>query len=281
MLWGNSPYGQPITGQSEEIMMLNYDDVLKFYRIHYNPNRAILVLSGDIDAATARKLAEKYYGKLKNLPVKRGYKDNKAVTENIHQTLTMRLPNIAAPRVMRQFLLPPSRKLKNMIYAYDILAEFLGGGETAELYRDLVLRQRFAVSVGASYSYMTRSNTTFGISMMPDTEIKATPEDYAKVLNKALERAQRALTNERLEQIKRKMSANLVYLNDNPQTAANWIGYMLSMGFSLEDVQNYEDNIQKVTLEEVKQAFSDLLSASDITAVLLPSDDAAKGGKND
>ncbi|MBR1826020.1 MAG: insulinase family protein [Alphaproteobacteria bacterium] len=268
MMWGTSPYGQPITGLPEEITALKYADTMDFYHKYYTPNNAILVLSGDTDAATVRPLVEKYYGKLKKRPVERD--EQSPLSEDIHQTLQMSLPHIATPRVSRSFMLPPRTELNDMIYAYDILSEFLGGGETAELYRDLVLKKRVAVSAGAGYNYMTRSNTVFSISMTPNTEKPFVPETGVQMLNQALLRAKYALTEKRLAQIKRKISANMVYLNDNPQTAANWIGYMLSMGFELEDVQNYEEKINAVTLESVQKAFDDLLKASDMTAVLLP-----------
>ena len=61
ILWGNSPYSRPITGTEDEIMALSAADIYKFYYQYYAPNNAILVLSGDIDVKTAKKLAEKYY----------------------------------------------------------------------------------------------------------------------------------------------------------------------------------------------------------------------------
>lgn len=268
MMWGTSPYGQPITGLPEEITALKYQDTLDFYHKYYAPNNAILVLSGDIDMQTVRPLAEKYYGKLQKRTLKR--EKQPAITENWQQTLQMQLPDIQTPRVLLSFMLPPREKLQEKIYAYDILAEFLGGGETAELYRNLVLNHKKAIAVSADYNYMTRSNTVFNIAMTPNTEISFNPDIAAKELKQALQQAQKALSSERLEQIKRKISANLVYLNDNPQTAANWIGYMLSMGFELSDVQNYEDNIKSVSLKDVQKVLSELLQASTMTAVLLP-----------
>lgn len=277
MMWGTSPYGQPITGLPEEITALKYADTLDFYHKYYAPNNAILVLSGDIDMDTVRPLVEKYYGKLEKRPVVR--EKIAPVTENVHQSLQMSLPNISTPRVLRAFMLPPHEELKDDIYAYDILAELLGGGETAQMYRDLVLQSRLAVGVGASYNYTTRSNTLFGVTMTPNMEKPFTPETAVQTLNKALLNAKKAITAERLAQIKRKISANMVYLNDNPQTAANWIGYMLSMGFDLNEVQNYEDKINAVTLETVQKAYDNLFKVSDMTAVLLPQDNA--GGQNE
>lgn len=270
MMWGTSPYGQPVTGQPEEIMALTYADTLDFYHKYYAPNNAILVISGDVDAATVRPLVEKYYGGLEKRPVER--EKQTPVSENLQQTMQMKLPHIATPRIVKVFMLPPHESLGKMMYAYYLLANFLGDGETSELYRDLVLKRHKAVGVTANYSYTTRGNTTFGISMTPSTIKGFEPETAVRDLNEAIERAKKALTAERLAQIKRKISAYMVYANDNPQTAAKWIGNMLSMGFTLDDAQNYEENINAVTLEEVRQAWDSLTETSTMTAVLLPAE---------
>lgn len=56
ILWGNLPYGHPVTGLSDEIMALTYADIRAFYQKFYAPNNAVLVISGDVDAATIRPL---------------------------------------------------------------------------------------------------------------------------------------------------------------------------------------------------------------------------------
>lgn len=62
LMWGEHPYGRPVTGLPEEIRNLKLEDVRAFYHKYYAPNNAVLVLSGDIDPQTAKKLAGKYYG---------------------------------------------------------------------------------------------------------------------------------------------------------------------------------------------------------------------------
>lgn len=278
MLWGTSPYGQPITGLPEDIMALKFDETLDFYHKYYAPNNAILVLSGDIDSATARKLTEKYYGKLEKRPVER--EQPEVQTEHFEQTLKMQLPKITAPKISITYLLPDHQNLVGSIYDYMVLAEFLGDGETSELYRELVLKRKTALGVSASYNYISRANTTFGISMTPDASVEFSPEKSVEDLQAALKKGMNNLTAERLEQIKRKMLADLVFTNDNPETAAYWIGYMLSLGFSLDEVQNYADRINNVTLEGVKNAFAAVEKASKVVGILLPSDEQ-DGGQNE
>src|SRR3546814_10531878 len=44
------------------------EDVRSWFRAHYGPNNAVLVLAGDIDAEAARPLVEKYFGDIPRGP---------------------------------------------------------------------------------------------------------------------------------------------------------------------------------------------------------------------
>ena len=84
------------------------------------------------------------------------------------------------------------------------------------------------------------------------------------------EKAAEDLTEQRLERVKRKILADLVYANDDPQNAAYMVGYMISSGFSLQDIQTYDKHINDVRLADVQKALQKLLSASVVEGVLLP-----------
>ncbi|MBW8784334.1 MAG: insulinase family protein [Novosphingobium sp.] len=56
------PYRHTAIGSMADIDAATLPDVRQWYRDHYAPNNAILVLTGDIDVAAARPLVEKYYG---------------------------------------------------------------------------------------------------------------------------------------------------------------------------------------------------------------------------
>ena len=71
-------------------------------------------------------------------------------------------------------------------------------------------------------------------------------------------------------QIKRKILADLVYVNDNPTDAAYQVGIMLVNGFSLDDVQNYAEKIKNVTLKGVMEAYKSVKAAAVVRATLLP-----------
>ncbi len=63
LVFGDTPYGSAPTGTTESVKSLTREDVQSFYANHYGPADSALILAGDIDAASARELAERYFGK--------------------------------------------------------------------------------------------------------------------------------------------------------------------------------------------------------------------------
>ncbi len=61
LVFGQTPYGMPGTGTTESVTALTADDINAFYKGHYGPQDAALVLAGDLTQAQARALAEKYF----------------------------------------------------------------------------------------------------------------------------------------------------------------------------------------------------------------------------
>lgn len=63
--WQNS---HSLIGSFEDLNAATVDDVSRFFRTHYAPNNAVLVLSGDINVPEAKKLVEAYYGDIPSQP---------------------------------------------------------------------------------------------------------------------------------------------------------------------------------------------------------------------
>jgi predicted Zn-dependent peptidase len=62
------PYRHSTIGSMADLDAASLDDVKNWLRQYYGTNNAVLVLAGDIDAATARPLVEKYFGAIKKGP---------------------------------------------------------------------------------------------------------------------------------------------------------------------------------------------------------------------
>lgn len=56
------PYAHPTIGSTADIEGATLDDVKQWFQSHYGAGNAVIVLSGDIDAATAREKITRYFG---------------------------------------------------------------------------------------------------------------------------------------------------------------------------------------------------------------------------
>lgn len=268
VLYGGTPYERPITGYNEDILAITYNDIMALYRRFYAPNNAIVVISGDVDVQTVRPLIEKYYGSLKAELIEKA--SPRRVVDKFNQKLEMSLKGVITPKFSTTFVLPSHQELGKKVYAFEVLADYLGYDENSVLYKKMVVEDKMASYVNTVYNHTTRGNTVFSVTMLPPNEYDALPENSLQELKQQMTAAVDALDEAKLAKTKRKMLSNLVYINDNPEDAAYWVGYALSVGISLDELQHYEDRIAAVSLEEVKDAYKDLLEAASVDGILLP-----------
>ena len=61
-VYGDAPYGRPLSGTDKSVANITRDDVRNFYARHWVPNNTSLIITGNVDMATARSLAQKAFG---------------------------------------------------------------------------------------------------------------------------------------------------------------------------------------------------------------------------
>jgi zinc protease len=61
-LFGDAPYGHPAGGTEASLASITRTDLLAAYRATWRPANATLILSGDVDPAQARRIAQLYFG---------------------------------------------------------------------------------------------------------------------------------------------------------------------------------------------------------------------------
>jgi len=62
VVFGDGPYGHPVSGTSESLTRITAADIAKLHSRYYRPDNAILVIGGDINAKDGLALATKYFG---------------------------------------------------------------------------------------------------------------------------------------------------------------------------------------------------------------------------
>ena len=137
------PYGHTTIGSMADLDAASLADVKGWFRDHYGPNNAVLVLAGDIDLSAARALVSKYFG-----PIPAGPK-SVAPTAPI-PTLGQPKAEVMKDRVAATLLLRtwavPGLDSKDAV-ALDVAAGVLGDGASSRLYDVLVRKEKLAVQV--------------------------------------------------------------------------------------------------------------------------------------
>src|SRR6202790_2626313 len=168
-LYLNHPYGRPVIGWRPEIEKLDREDALAFYRRFYAPNNATLVIAGDVEASDVHAMAERTFGIVAPQPALTAKRLRPQEPEPVApRTVTLSDARVEQPSVKRYYLVPSAATAAaGESPALDVLAQLMGSGSNAYLYRALVVDRPLAVSASAGYQGTSLDATQFMISASP------------------------------------------------------------------------------------------------------------------
>jgi predicted Zn-dependent peptidase len=139
------PYRHSTIGSMADLSAASLDTVRDWFRSKYGPNNAVLVLAGDINAAEARPMVERYFGDIARGPV------NTPAAAPI-PTLERRVDRVMRDRVANTRLYRtwsvPGLTADDQV-PLQVAASVLGGLASSRLDNALVRGEQTAVSVSA------------------------------------------------------------------------------------------------------------------------------------
>ncbi|MGK6354752.1 M16 family metallopeptidase [Sphingomonas sp. DT-207] len=151
-LLGGTAYGHNVIGSMADLDAASLEDVKNWFRSHYGPNNAVLVLAGDIDAREARPLVEKYFGAIKAGP--ESVAPKVAIpTLPAPKTVVMK-DRVAATLILRSWAVPGLNDPDSV--PLDVFGEVLGGLASSRLDNELVRKDKTAVQVSAGLQSMSQ-----------------------------------------------------------------------------------------------------------------------------
>jgi zinc protease len=270
MLYLNHPYGRPVIGWLHEMRGLTRQDAIDWYRTHYAPNNAILIVAGDVTVAELKPLAERIYGPIAARPVPKRVRPQEPPPQAARR-VELRDERVRQPSLSRMYLAPSYTTGETQhAYPLQVMVEILGGGATSRLYRALVLESQVATGAGSFYDSDSLDMTSLGISASPRPGVEPVmlEAELDKVLAKVLAEG---FTAEEVERAKSRMRMQAVFARDSLQTGARVFGNALTTGQSVADVEDWPNRIARVTVEQVNAAARAVLRLeASVTGLLLP-----------
>jgi zinc protease len=278
-LYQNHSYGVPVIGWMHEIAKLSREDALAFYKFHYAPNNAILVVTGDVQPADVKALAEDIYGRIKPNPA---IKTRARPTEPEHRAARrLNLQDArAGKQSMTRYYVGPSYASApaGESEALDLLMKIVGQGSTSRLYQKLVAEQQIASSAGGYFSGGGIDSGKIAVSAIAADGVSLDKLEAA--IDAVLTDVKtNGVTQDELDRAKKIYLADFIYETDNQATLARRYGMGLVTGRTVAQIDSWPKQIADVTLDQVKAAARHLNVLQSVTGTLVPGDTIASVDK--
>ena len=135
LVYKNWQSSHSLIGSFEDLNAATVEDVSKFFKTHYAPNNAVLVVVGDIQTADAKKLIETYFGDIPSQPQPK-HPDMSEPADFKSRSIVHKDPLAQVPGVVVGF--PGPQRRTPDYYALNMVDAILTAGDSARLKQELV-----------------------------------------------------------------------------------------------------------------------------------------------
>ncbi|MDX5348012.1 MAG: insulinase family protein, partial [Hymenobacteraceae bacterium] len=237
------------------------EQVRSFFRKHYSPANAILVVAGNVTFTQAKTLTEKWFG-----PIPAGEK----YTRNLPAE-----PDQTAPRVLEtsadvplsaiyQTYHRPGRTHPDY-YAIDLISDVLGRGKSSRLYQELVKDKKLFNSIGASVTgsiepgmLVIQGKLNEGVDL---AEANRAVEEIIRQLSES------KVTDQELQKVKNQAEASIVFSEIELLNRAMNLAYGKLLG-NPNFINEETARIQAVTADDIKRCAQSILMPANSTTLL-------------
>ena len=239
------PYGRDPIGSKEDLRALTREKVVAYYKSHYAPNNAVLVVVGDVSADEVFAKAERYFGPIPaDTPAPPEPNPGRGPTGE--KRFALDLPG-RTPYIQVMYGVPPIQHPDHV--AIEVVQNILSGGRTSRLYPALVASGLASGAGGWDYENPQPTVFAFQVSMLPGIEHRK----VEKVLDGVIERLREEPVSEaELTKAKNQTKASFIYSSDGVTQLAQQIGYY-HLIYSYSYLDTFPARVDAVTAADIQR----------------------------
>jgi predicted Zn-dependent peptidase len=266
------PYRNMPGGWASDIDHFRRPDAERFYKQYYVPANITLGIAGDVNPSEARRLAEKYFGRLVARPLPSQYRTEEPVQEG-EKIAAVSSP--AQPFVIIAYKRPDRHSPDDA--ALSVLDTVLSDGRTGIIYKDMVRDKQMALGAGSDAEFPGgKYPSLFLFFVAPSSG--HTSEENEKELDRIIQQVQTTkVDDETLQRVKTKLRAALIRkLDSNSGLASELCSYYVAYGDWRKLFTELEE-FNKVTAEDVERVANTYLVKEHRTVAYTYVPDAGAG----
>jgi predicted Zn-dependent peptidase len=254
------PYHRPTVGWTSDLNSFSATDAQNFFDQYYIPSNMVIAVSGNIKAADAMPIIEKYFGRLPTRPTP----DERTTAEppqNSERRVVLR--QAAQPFYIEGYHRPDYRSPDDAVY--DAISDLMSNGRTSRLYRALVRDKKIA-AFAAGFSGLPGNKYPHLFSFYAVPVPGHTPQELGDAIHAEIDRIKKEdITDDELKMIKTRAKADLIRgLADNQGLAQQLAIYQSRYG-DWRELFKSVDRIDKVTKADIRRVANQTFSESNRT----------------
>ena len=237
------------------------EDVRAFFKKHYNPQNAILVVAGDVKTDDIKILAEKWFE-----PIPAGERYNRELPIEPKQTEARREvveADVPTNSIYIAFHMPS--RTEEGYYTADLISDLLSQGSSSRLYRRLLKEQELFSEINA---YITGSIDT-GLFIVEGKPLPDVPIEVAEAaIWEELERMRSEyVLDYELGKVKNKIESTMVFSEMSILNKAMNLAFFELLG-DAEQINKETEKYLAITLDDIR-IFSESLFRKENSSTLL------------
>jgi predicted Zn-dependent peptidase len=241
------PYGRPVIGWPSDLKAFSATDASNFFNKYYVPANMVVTVVGDVKAAEAMPVIEKYFGRIPARPAPEPLRTQEPPQQALR---TVIIHDASQPIYVEGYHRPNFHDPDDPVY--DVLADLLSKGRTSRLYRSLVRDKRIAIAAqGGSFPGNKYPNLFFFFAAPSQGH---TADEMAGPIHQEIEKLKtKEVTDEELQSIKVRAKADLIRGLGNDQGLALQLGEYQALYGDWRELFRQIDQIDKVTKADIRR----------------------------
>jgi predicted Zn-dependent peptidase len=268
------PYRNGAGGWASDIENLRATDAEEFYKRYYAPSNLTIGIAGDVSPTEAKKLAEKYFGRI---PARAAPPVVSTVEPPQNGEKRVMVASPAQPFLVVAYKRPDQYSKDNA--ALDVLEQILSGGRTSIIYKEMVRDKKIALGAASYATYPGgKYPGLFLFFVVPNSGHSV--EEMEKSVYEIIDRVKKEKPDAAaLQRVKTNLRAALIQkLDSNSGLASELCSYQAAYG-DWRKLFTELDEYNQVTAEDVQRVAQKYLLENTRTVVYTytPSKETAKG----
>ena len=254
------PYRQPTVGWPSDLKTFSATDAAAFFKKYYVPSNMVIAVVGDVKAAEAVPVMEKYFGRLPKAPMPEPLRTIEPVQK---AERTVVLHEKSQPVYLEGYHRPAVTDPDDAVY--DVIETLLSAGRTSHLYRALVRDKKIAAAAqgfngfpGVKYPSLF---TFFAI-----TTPGHTPAEITAAIQQEIDKLKNEdVSADELQSVKTRVKAGLLRQLDNNAGLALQLALAQTENGDWRELFKQIDRIDKVTAADVRRVANQTFTVNNRT----------------